>query len=420
MVDIMGRIAERHRSHPDGGAAETLYFEMMTRYYRRMQSAHKKGRLLVAHSTMLPVELFQVMDIVPMQMETTTTATVATLKNQEEVLGLARAAGWGGGICSSHLVQAAMISKGWLPRPDAVVWGSNVCDPNSKSGQVMRDVYGVPGFFVDRPYGASDRDREYYARELAEMVEFLERLAGRRMDPDRLRRALETTREMSRLHQEIAGLRGARPCPMSNRQGTLTSVIGSVWAGTEEGLNYMRTVRDGLRAGVENGTGFAHQEKHRLVQLFPPPAHAMKIMEWMEREQGAVIVSEPFATGWGDWGVNPDDLMGSLAGKSFAMPNSRQLHGPACEAALPEIVGQALRHKATGAIYWANVTCPHSLGLIRLATDALRERAGIPTLVLYSDMIDPSGVSSEDVKVQIEGFLEKLVGARGQIGNPKH
>ena len=415
MASIMANIAERHRNRQNGESSETVYYELMARYFKRIQDAQKEGNPVVAYGGFVPPEIFYALDIVPMQMESVSNGTVATLKIHDEVLALSQDIGQWFNTCSSRRIEAAMLAQGWIPRPYAIVWGNNSCDPNAKAGYLIENLYGVPGFFLDRPYNVNEKDRKYYAEELGELVQFLERLTGNKMDWSRFRQVVENAWKMAQLHREICDLQGASPCPMSNRQGSQVVAIGSMYSGTEDGVNYLQRVRDELQACVKNGVGFAHQEKHRLIGLFHAPTYVLKIMDWMEREQGAVIVAEPFSSHWGDWQVETNDLLGSLAAKCFALPNSRQLHGPAYQAAIPDAVGDALRYKANGAIYWANVTCPQCLSMIRLLTDALQEKAGIPTLVLHMDTMDPSSASHEEIKAKIEDFLERSSKRKKQL-----
>lgn len=415
----IAHIAQRHRSQGGGKASEALYYELMAGYYARIQRASREGQPLVAHGAMVPPELLYALDIAPMLIEATSTGTVASLKIQDEMLRLGDRVGWGLNICSSRRVEAAMLVKGWLPRPDAIIWSNNVCDAVAKSGLFLQNLYDIPGFFLDRPYGTSARDKRYYAEEIEELGRFLQGFANRTLDVGRLHEVMNNAWKTADLHREIYELRGARPCPMSNRQGMQVATIGTLYSGTHEGLNYFLTVRDELQGMVAKGIGYASEEKHRLISLFPTPIYALKLLDWMEREHGVMIVSEPLNSCWGDWELQPADLFGSLAAKCFAMPNSRQLHGPAHVAAIFDSVKAAVKNRADGAIYWANITCPQCLALIRLLSDALSEQAGIPTLVLRVDVQDPSTFSHEDIKSQLEVFLKNLSVNRHKLANGK-
>jgi benzoyl-CoA reductase/2-hydroxyglutaryl-CoA dehydratase subunit BcrC/BadD/HgdB len=84
------------------------------------------------------------------------------------------------------------------------------------------------------------------------------------------------------------------------------------------------------------------------------------------------------------------------------------MHGPAELGWLPDTVGDAIAYKVEGAVYWAHIGCKQGCALIRIIRDALREEAGIPTLVLDIDVVDPSFVSEEELKDKLEGFFERL------------
>ena len=84
------------------------------------------------------------------------------------------------------------------------------------------------------------------------------------------------------------------------------------------------------------------------------------------------------------------------------------MHGPADEGMVPDIIQDAVEFKAQGAIYWAHIGCRTSCAMIRTVKDALREKVGIPTLVLDMDILDPSFVSDAQMKEKLEGFFETL------------
>jgi benzoyl-CoA reductase/2-hydroxyglutaryl-CoA dehydratase subunit BcrC/BadD/HgdB len=179
-----------------------------------------------------------------------------------------------------------------------VVTGHHICDGSYKSGDLLRHLYGIPGFVLDRPYRYDESDARYYAQELEELVGFLEGVTGRKLDWDRLARSMECSRRMTELHQEIYRLRRSVPCPAPNRLGTQLMFLGWLYMGTPQGVEFFETVLAELQERVDRGQGYVPQERFRLLNIFPPPGHKMKLLDWMEREHGAVVAADPYCSHW--------------------------------------------------------------------------------------------------------------------------
>ncbi|MFQ5827188.1 MAG: 2-hydroxyacyl-CoA dehydratase, partial [Dehalococcoidia bacterium] len=184
MIRVMESVAQHKRAR-SAEETDALFYELMADYNRRVLEAKEEGKWVVAHTVMVPNEIFYALDIVPFQLDNAVNTLVTSIKNQEEVFAVAKEFGFVPELCSAHRAQAALGLRGWLPQVDAVIWSHQVCDNSAKSGGLVAESYGVPSFFLDRPYGFSEKEVGYYAGELGEMVHFLEALSGRRMDWDR-------------------------------------------------------------------------------------------------------------------------------------------------------------------------------------------------------------------------------------------
>jgi len=397
----------QHRRANPTSRSDELYYGMLARYFRRVLDAPGQGHKVVAHTVFVPNELFAAFDLVPLHLESLAVIMVPTLKNSDEVLGAAKGFGIPVEICSAHRSQTGLFVQGWVPA-QAVLWSHQICDSSSKSGELLAELYHIPSFFMDRPYNYGDRDALYYSQEMNSAIGFLEEVSGQKADWERLEQAVEYSRQMVELHREIYELRQAVPCPSPNRLGTQLMFAGFLWMGTPEGVSYFEACRDELRERVGQKRGFIPQERFRIVSIFPPPAHKWKLLDWLEREHGAVVVADPYCSHWGPVEWNEKRPLLTLARKYFASPLSRQMHGPAAIGWIPDSVEDALSHQAEGAVYWAHIGCRHGCSTIKMIKDALLEKAGIPMLVIDIDVLDPTFVTEEELREKLEGFLEML------------
>jgi benzoyl-CoA reductase/2-hydroxyglutaryl-CoA dehydratase subunit BcrC/BadD/HgdB len=326
----------------------------------------------------------------------------------EDYYSAAKSFGFTPEVCSAHRLLAANVILGWLPRPDAFIWSNQVCDNTAKSGDVLVEQYDCPGFFLDRPYRYVEREVKYFTRELENLVRFLEEITHRKMDWDRLKEVVKLSEQSIQLQREISQLRKAVPAPMRSRGFLHNFAVDQYLAGTPEAVSYMECVRDEVKAKVEQGQGAIPEEKYRILTLFLPPMYLWKLVDWMEREHGAVSVMEPYCSHWGEGELDIDKPLEALARKSYYRTICRPMHGPAAEGIVEDTVQDATDYKAEGAVYFAHIGCRQADGCIRILKDALREEVGIPMLVVDNDICDPSYASEELFHDQLEGFFEML------------
>lgn len=407
MVDIFRGMLQHRRTHPTT-KSEELYFELLLKYYSSPLPAEAGGKPVVAHCLLIPTELFVAMDVVPLHMEGAAQAVLPTLKNYEESFSAAKGLGFPPELCSAHRSQIALFAQGIWPRVDAVVWSHQICDGSIKTGELYHRMYNIPGFYLDRPFIRNDEQIKYYAEELEELVHFLEKIAGRSLDKARLQEVMELSHRTVDLHRQIYELRKTIPAPMANRRSSQLQNIQWLFIGTPEAVTYHEMVLQEMKELVEQKRGFVPEEKFRILSLFPPPSHDLKLLDWMEKEHGAILVADPYCSHWGDFEWDDSQPFLTLSRKGFATPMSRSMHGPADEGMVPDIIQDAVEFKAQGAIYWAHIGCRTSCAMIRTVKDALREKVGIPTLVLDMDILDPSFVSDAQMKEKLEGFFETL------------
>lgn len=406
-ISVLENIWKHKKANPQEKSDE-LYYRLVLKYMQGIQSARDEGKFIVGHTIVIPPEIFYAMDIVPMHLEGTSMLITQCLNSYDEAFNAAKGYGFAPEVCSAHRNLNALCILGWLPRPDAVIWSNQVCDNTSKSGDAPVELYGIPGFFLDRPYNYTDRDALYYTKELEDMVHFLEGISHKKMDWDRLEEALYHSRRVMELHREIAGMRKSIPSPMRNRKFMNLLVLEWYFSGTPDCVDFYQTVYDELKERVEKKEGGIPEEKYRLMTLFLPPINMWKLLDWMEREYGAVSVAEPYCSDWGEGVIDPSNPLESLARKSFYRPICRPMHGPLREGLLRDTLHDAVEYKVDAAIYWAHIGCRQACACIRILKDELNEKCGTPTLVLDNDLIDPTFATEAELKDKLESFFEML------------
>jgi len=404
-VDILDAIYRHRKRNPSTGSDEA-YYELMLDYNRRLLKARTNGEPIVGWGLLIPNEILHAMDLIPLHLEVGSSMPVSILKSYEETMAAAKSFGLPVELCSAHRTMVGVHRLGWAPRPDFVVWCSTICESCAKSGGLISEMWNVPRFFLDRPFLDTDEQIAYFADELGDLIAFLEKQTGKKLDRDRLKEVVAESYQCYQIQKEIQALRCRIPAPVYNKVVVQNILVEWLYGGTPKATYYFKIVRDEMKAMADKGQSPA-SEKFRLLTICPPPLHSWKLMDWLQNEKGAVLVGNPLDGRWQKWEIDPANPLISLSRKVYAEPHGYTMHGPV-ERAVSACVQDALDVKAEGAIFWAALTCPQGCAMIKPIRDALKEKVDIPTLIVNMDVYDPSLVPESEMKEKLEGFLETL------------
>ena len=400
-------VTRLNKNRPDATKSELLYNKMLEKYFTNAHTAKQQGGFVAAHTIFFPVEILYAMGIAPLHNEVTTWTSALLLGNQMEFITAGAEAGLAPEICSPHRGLAGGYYRKMLPKPDAVLWCNLICDNTAKSGEYIAELTGAPSFFLDHPFSQSPREEQYMENELRDMIAFLEKTSGHRMDWDKLSRSVAEMNKQIKLFTEIGELRKARPSPFPTRRFTEFLTIDYMFAGQPEATEYLEALKSELAEMVAAGKGAVNPEKHRLMTLFVPPLHMLGFLERLFQEFGAVSAIEPLFTNWKYEPLDPARPLASVAKKSFMIPEARTMYGPLEEKTLQEIKDCARDYQVEGCIYYAFIGCRHTCATIKLFKDVLNE-LDVPVLTLDCDIVDPTVNNQTEVRQKMEQFFELL------------
>ncbi len=404
------RIAKMTQAAFPDRKSDALYYRMLGKYYERLMCAHDDGKIIAAHTVFFPAEVLYAMDVVPMHTEATTWMITLFTGESSEIVTAGNQLGLAPEICTPHRGLAGAFSLGTIPNPDVMLWSNMVCDNTAKSGELITKMTGVPGFFLDRPFKQSDQEMNYLIKELSDMVAFLEKHSGKKMDWDRFSEIVTRMDKQIQLIREINELRKATPTPFSPIGFMQLLTAEYLFSGQPEAIEYLQALKDELSQMVKEGKGAVLQENFRLMSFFLPPMYLTSFLNKISQEYGAVSVTEPFFTFWEEGRLDPSKPLESVARKSYMIPEMR-MYGPLDERALISIKTCAEQYKVDGAIYWADVGCRHACATIKIFKDLLNE-IDVPVMTIDCDVVDPTITSEEEIETKLEQFFELLGSAK--------
>ena len=260
---------------------------------------------------------------------------------------------------------------------------------------------------MDNPFQCSPGELSYLVGELEDMVHFLEKQSGKKMNWNKLSEIVEHTNREIELYREISELRRAVPSPASIVSYLELLSADYMFPGQPQSLQYLTQFRDELKDMVQNGKGAVKQERFRLMTLFIPPVFLISYLGSFFEEMGAVSVTEPMFFRWPEVKLDPSKPLESVAKKSFLIPERRSMYGPLSQESLQDITDCAEQYKIDGAVYWAFMGCRHTCATIKIVKEKLNE-VDVPMLTIDCDIIDPTISSEEEVSGKLEQFFELL------------
>jgi hypothetical protein len=309
------------------------------------------------------------------------------------------------------------VEKPWggLPKADLVV------GTGDRSGQGLADHWGVPYVSLENPavrglypnwwemsaHAWEALDEPYRIDLMVEQFEALiatcERIAGKRLDRDRLRTIIERVNRQEEYFDEVREIIRTAPKLPVRMDEVMGQVMGIQWhRGTEWAEQQARAFRDEVRARAEAGQWVCEDERVRLMYVGAGLWQKLEFFAAFERSHGAVFVRSNYLSfaieGYIRYGTS--DPLRVLASRYVTF--NRLMHLPPLASSWS--VWEAQTHRVQGALQIQSGT-----GL-KFNTNAL-EAAGIPVLNFPVDPVDARTWDEEKLRALMTDFLENRLGA---------
>jgi benzoyl-CoA reductase/2-hydroxyglutaryl-CoA dehydratase subunit BcrC/BadD/HgdB len=287
------------------------------------------------------------------------------------------------------------------------------CDAQVVSTQAMAELTGKPMFVIDVPYYDDERTIQHVAGQLADLIPFLERHTGQKMEWDRLAEVCRLVNESTETIWEWLDLRRVQPLTQSSKLVAFTLVHQLMLSGTQRGVDAARALADEVRERNKRGERF-FEERVRAVWYQDPVWTDLQIYDWMERELGLTVPIDVFGF-YAQEGLidnsTPETMLYGLAKKMVkCQPMSRQFRGN-IETYIADFMHMHEAFQADCGIFAGHIACKHAWGGIGLFREACRN-AGIPLLVFEFDMFDARITPREAIQAELARFVNEVVWPR--------
>lgn len=325
---------------------------------------------------------------------------------------------------------------GGMPRPDMMLGtGSMICDPRHKwfqqAQQYMPDVPVSLTNILWPPYQQNIDHREvesyyvsYMRGELRELVAFLEKQTGRKMDWDRLAALVDLSDRTWNIFWETYELRRARPAPMGTGDAFNTMVPLNFMLGTREAYDFYLALNRELRERIAAGLGSSREEKYRLLWGGGLAAwFALNDFDYFSERGAAFPADISYRLAEPVYRLDlphTNDPLEHLAWRWvrywtawYNAARRRRGSYPEVERMIEYIENYGIDGVVVHEAFSCRTWHPGLLNQLVTLKQVYRE---IPTLVLESDMVDISSYDEAATRLRIDNFIELLEDARGRKG----
>ncbi|MCK6691436.1 MAG: 2-hydroxyacyl-CoA dehydratase family protein [Thermoanaerobaculia bacterium] len=387
--------------------------EIMGNYFRSLESGEKK----IAWCTSVgPAELLRSFGF-----------EVYFPENHGALLGATRTAmdyipeavkcGYSGHVCSyttadigaflknSSPLQTHYGLKG-APRPDLIVYNTNQCREVEDWFQFYADHFQCPIAGIHPPRHLDEVSSDEVAlviRQFQKMIPLCERASGQKFDPDRFRETVRLSKEATLLWQKALKTSAADTPPLSFFDGTIHMGPIVVLRGSQLAKDYYALLLAELEDKVCDGEGFVPKVRSRIFWDGMPVWGKLRMLSELFAANGAAVVASTYCSSWVFDQFDENDPWASTARAYTEIFINRS------ENAKMRMLNDWFReYKIDGIIYHDSKTCFNNSNSRFGMPQRLRERSGIPALVVEGDLCDLRFFSEGQSITKIETFLEQL------------
>jgi bcr-type benzoyl-CoA reductase subunit B len=386
--------------------------EIMTSYYIDAKTAEQTGKKVAWITSGGPVEPLIAMDIIPVYPENHG-AMIGASKMGVDLCLKAEEMGYSSDLCSYARsdIGCAPVNGGpigGLPRPDMLVCCNNICGTVLKWYEVQARYFNIPLFILDTPFthtGFSAEAKRYVKSQILEYIEFLENATKKKFDYDRMREVGKLSLEGQRLWQAVLDTAVNRPSPLSAFDAFFHLALIVTLRGTSQTVDYYKLLLEEMQQRAAQKTGAVADEKYRLLWDNLPIWYRMKWLSEKFASAGACLVADTYTTAWcGSMKyIREDDFIDTMA-EGY----SRIYLNIGVDQMAEQVIAMAEKYDVDGIVMHSNRSCkPYSFGQYDIQR-IVREKTGIPTLMIEADMVDERSFSEAQVETRIEAFIEVL------------
>ena len=415
------------------GEPSILLMKSLAKHLKSCLTAHDEGKKIALTTFCFAPPILYAFDVVPLVLEPMAVLGILILKRgTSEYLDYCCEAGFTETSCSSQRGSLGAYLAGLCSRPDFIICDSpGICDTNANSFSFASAYLDIPFYQLNYPPTLTDsRAAGYHRQDFRDLIGFLERQTGRKLDIDRLREIVRELKRQAELMSELTEYQRLIPCPIPGMFNLFLYSGNFLLSGTKDFTKLLHSMLRIVRANAEAGRAGTPSGRESYRGLFSYIDHYttdLRFWTFLEKRDishlGCILSTfwhegAAYIGGRGDEAYvlrdeSLDDLIDSLAMQTSRMPMVKSIRGPydAPGMWLDDTLMMTKLLKADFVAYFGTIGCRNTWVMVKPYARDL-ERAGIPALILYSDSFDDRVQSWDAVMDKIDEFIHlRRIGA---------
>ena len=392
---------------------------IMADYFYELDRAAKSGEKKVAWCTSVgPAELLRAMGFLVYFPENHGAMLGAT-RMATELIPHANALGYSPDICSyltadvgSWIRGVTPLSRAYPgiekpPSPDVLVYNTNQCrDVKDWFAWYAREL-DVPLLGIHTHRSLSDITPAHIADiagQIKDLVEPLSAITGKKFEPEELERVVALSRKCSDLWERVLNTAANKPSPLTFFDATIHMAPAVCLRGLQCAVDYYQdTLLPELEERIQDGAAAVEDERFRIYWDGMPVWGRLRDYAEMFGSAQTNVVASTYCNSWIFSAFDPADPFESMA-RAYS-----ELFIVRADDSKEHYINRMVDFfKIDGMIYHDARTCPNNSNCRYGMPQRIEEQTGIPSLVINGDLNDLRMISDEQIKTNVEAFVEQL------------
>lgn len=398
------------------GAAKQLKAVMAQHFYELDEAVKTKSKKIAWCTSVGPAELALAADFLVYYPENHA-AILGSNRTAMDYIPIANAQGYSPDICSYLTSDIGAYLKGEtpltqafgmqaVPKPDILLYNTNQCRDVFDWMSFYSREFKVPIYGINTPrtqFQIRDDVVKTCAAQLKEIVPALEEISGRPFDIDKFRETLAASLECTHLWEAVLDTAMNIPSPATFFDHCIHMGPAVVMRGRKEANDYYRILLKEMQERVVNGVSAVPGERHRFYWDGMPIWGKLRNMsETFNNLKSCVLVSS-YCNSWVFSAFDPKDPFRSMAEAYCSIFISQDDYFKE-----NYIADKVERFSIDGILYHDSKCCSTNSNTRYGLPNRLKERLGIPYLVINGDLNDLRCYSEEQTTTNIEAFVEQI------------
>jgi benzoyl-CoA reductase subunit B len=329
------------------GETGIIFLKGLSQYLNNVISAKERGNKVAITTFCFSPAIFYAMGIQPITLEIMTTLGAMIWKRGTfDYLDFGVEIGFTETSCSSQRGSLGAYLAGLGVDIDLIVCDSpGVCDTNANAFAFASAYLDKPMYQLNYPQTLmDDKTKQYHVDDYKELIKFLEKETGNKLEEDKLRMILKKIHRQDEILEEMEDLQRLTPNPMPPLYNLFLYAGRFIFAGTDEYTTLLETMLKTIRKNAEEKKSGLKSGVEKIRALFVYIDHYtvnLEFFKWLD-DNGISHVGNILSRFYsenapyrGDGDVsykidtaNMDTMIDSIAQMNALMPMVRSIRGP--------------------------------------------------------------------------------------------